>query len=398
VSDDADPVGRADDEAVAPVVDTKPDRKKALVAIGVAIVVLVIVFGVIFPQLVDWDAVFEALGEVDGAELLVIAVLAVVRYLPAGWIYSLVLPGLSVRRGTEAWVATTAVSTTLPGFDLVLRIAMYASWGFGIERATSGMFLSGVVEMTTKLIIAIAAVTIGALIMSDLALLAVAGIALLVVLAVAGVVAAVLRSEERARSVGERVQRLIVWGSNRLGRQAPEDIIDRILSVRLEAREVLGSRWPQAFLRGVHQPDARLPPARAGAPRRRHRQFRARLVRDPLCPGHRHPDHLDPDHAGECRDRRSGLREPVLTHRRVRRQRPHRRRRDPLPPGHVAAPHPDRVAGHAALAGQDRPQAPRGRGDHRTRRLTVVPGSTQALGRVSDEISLRYWSSVSSPR
>ena len=230
------------------ITDVKPDRKKAIIGIVVAVVVVVIVFGVIFPQLVDWNAVFDALREVDPGELLIIALLAVSRYLPAGWIYSLVLPGLTVRQGTEAWVATTAVSSTLPGFDLVLRVAMYASWGFGLERATSGMFLSGVVEMATKLVIAIVAVTLGALIMSDLGLLAVAAIAALVVLGIAGLIVGILRSEERARSVGERVQRIAHWGFDKFERQAPEDLVDRVLAVRIEAREVLGSRWPQAFL------------------------------------------------------------------------------------------------------------------------------------------------------
>jgi uncharacterized protein (TIRG00374 family) len=110
------------------------------------------------------------------------------------------------------------------------------------------MFLSGVVEMATKLIIAILAVTIGALILSDLTLLAVAAIAALVIVAIAGVIVAVLRSEEHARSVGERVQRIAHWGFDKFERQAPEDLVERILDVRLEAREVLGNRWPQAFL------------------------------------------------------------------------------------------------------------------------------------------------------
>ena len=40
-------------------------------------------------------------------------------YVPAGWLYSIVLPGIGLARGVQAWVASTAVSTTLPGFDLV---------------------------------------------------------------------------------------------------------------------------------------------------------------------------------------------------------------------------------------------------------------------------------------
>jgi uncharacterized protein (TIRG00374 family) len=226
----------------------KPSRKKAFIAIGAAVVVAGIVFGVILPQLVDWNLVGDAIRGADGWDLALLVFLALIRYWPAGWIYSLVLPGLSVKRGTEAWVATTAVSSTIPGFDLVLRVGMYNSWGFPIERATSGMFLSGLVEMSTKIVLAIGAVTTWALIAADLPLLAVGAIAAAVVIAVGVVIAMVLRNESTARKAGRLVERFLRWGFTKLGRQTPPDIVDRILSVRLEARDVLGERWPKAFL------------------------------------------------------------------------------------------------------------------------------------------------------
>lgn len=226
----------------------KPSRRKAIIAIGIAVFVAVIVFGVIFPQLIDWNVVFEILGAVSGWELAVIFGLGVIRYVPAGWIYSLVLPGLSLKRGTQAWVATSGVSSTLPGFDLVLRFAMYRSWGFPAERTMSGMFLSGIVEMSTKLLIAVMAVLVWGLITLDLNALAIAGIALAVLAIIALAIAGILRSEQKARRVGDRIQRIVKWSFDKFQRQAPEDVVDRILSTRIEAREVLGNRWPRAFL------------------------------------------------------------------------------------------------------------------------------------------------------
>jgi uncharacterized protein (TIRG00374 family) len=231
-----------------PETPARPNGKKALIAAGVAVVVAVVVFGVILPQLVDWNLVGEALRTASGWDMAIILALALLWYWPSGWIYSLVLPGLSIRRGVECWVATTAVSSTVPGFDLALRVAMYTSWGFPIERSTAGMFLSGVVEQFTKIALAIAAVAIWALVAADLPSLAVAGIAAAVVAAVAVVVALVLRREHHARRVGVVAQRVVHWGADKLGRQAPEDVVDRVLGVRLEARQVLGSRWPASFV------------------------------------------------------------------------------------------------------------------------------------------------------
>jgi uncharacterized protein (TIRG00374 family) len=225
-----------------------PSKKKAFIAIAIAIVVGVIVFGVIFPQLVDWGAVWEILKAVDGVDIALIFGLGVIRYLPAGWIYALVLPGLSLKRGIQAWVATTGVSSTLPGFDLVLRVGMYRSWGFPIERTMSGMFLSGLVEMSTKLIVAITAVLVWGLLRLDLNALAIAAIAALVVAGLAVVIAMILRSEQQARSFGQRIQKIVHWLMTKFKRQAPEDLVDRILAVRIEARDVLGKRWPLAFL------------------------------------------------------------------------------------------------------------------------------------------------------
>ena len=227
---------------------TAPDRMKMLVAIGIAVVVAVVVFGVIFPQLVDWNEVFDALRSVDTADLLLFAALGALRWVPAGWIYAIVLPGLSVGKGTQAWVATTGVGSTLPTTDLLLRVGMYRSWGFPLERTMSGMFLSGIVEMTTKLTLATLAVLLWGLTRLDLNALAIAAIAIFVISGAAALIALVLRSEARARQFGERLQRAAVWVFRKLERQEPDDLVERILAVRVEARDVLGRRWPQAFL------------------------------------------------------------------------------------------------------------------------------------------------------
>ena len=51
-----------DQEAVAEeIAAAKPSKKKAFIAIGAAVVMLIIVFGVILPQIVDWNLVGEAI-------------------------------------------------------------------------------------------------------------------------------------------------------------------------------------------------------------------------------------------------------------------------------------------------------------------------------------------------
>lgn len=224
-----------------------PNKRKAMLAILSAVVVGFIVFGVIFPQLVDWGEVVSVLRNVDPIDLVVIFGLGAIRYFPAGKIYSIVLPGLSFKRGTQSWVATTGVSSTLPGFDLVLRVAMYRGWGFSIERTMSAMFMSGIVEMSTKLLLATVAVLIWGLVTLDMGALGIAAIAGLVFALIAALVRAVLHSEDTARRFGQRLQRVAHWVMTKFKRQAPDDLVDRVLGVRLEARDVLGNRWQHAF-------------------------------------------------------------------------------------------------------------------------------------------------------
>lgn len=222
------------------------DRRKTVVGVVVAIAVVAVVFGVVMPNLVDWDQVFSTLGSVPLEDLLVLLGLGVLLYVPAGWLYAAVLPGLGLGRGARAWVATTAVSTTLPGFDLVLRIAMYTSWGFGIETATVAMFLSGLVEMSTKLLLAVVATAVGAAVAADLSLLAIAGIALAAVVAVLVLVVLVVRSETWAQRVGDRLQRIVEWVFSSINRKGPTDVAERVLGARADARSALSDRWHQA--------------------------------------------------------------------------------------------------------------------------------------------------------
>jgi hypothetical protein len=65
-----------------------PSKHKAIITVGVAVVVAVIVFGVSFPQRVDWSSVFEIMRQVGTFDLVVIFALGVLRYVPAGWIYA----------------------------------------------------------------------------------------------------------------------------------------------------------------------------------------------------------------------------------------------------------------------------------------------------------------------
>lgn len=218
-----------------------------IITVVVTVLVVGVIFGVILPQLVDWDQVFDAIGSVPGPDLAVLAAISVARFVPAGWLYSITLPGLSFRRGVTAWVSTTALASSTPGFDIPLRFAMYRSWGESVERTASSAVLSGIVEMSSKYAVAIVGIALWALITLNAGVLGFALVGVAVLGVVVALVATVLRSERHAERVGRWMERLIAAGCRRFSRPVPADVVERVLAMRSEMIEVLGARWGRAL-------------------------------------------------------------------------------------------------------------------------------------------------------
>ena len=68
------------------------DRKQTIVAL----VVLVVVFGVILPQLIDYEVVWDTLTGLDPWVFLVLLAAGFIYYIPEGWLYALVVPGMTL--------------------------------------------------------------------------------------------------------------------------------------------------------------------------------------------------------------------------------------------------------------------------------------------------------------
>lgn len=229
-------------------VAAEPSRRRAILLMLLALGIAVVVFGVVFPRLIDWDVVLEVLRDVSGWEIALLVILGLVKFLPSGWLYSLVLPGLTLARGVASWIATTALASSTPGFDIPLRFAMYASWGYSPERTTSAAFLSGIVEMSTKYTLAVVGVGAWAVIALDGTLALLAGVGAAILVGLGGVTAAALRSERYARRLAGVIDRVVRKLLGWFNRTAPDDLVQRIVSIRVEARGALGRNWLRAFL------------------------------------------------------------------------------------------------------------------------------------------------------
>lgn len=233
----------------------RPKTKQIVIAVGVTATILILVFGFLLPSIVSYDDIWTALREIEPWQFGVLLLLWVIKLAPEGLVYSRSLDGMTVPQGATAWTASTAFANVVPGpGDLLVRLSMYRTWGFGPDRAMISMTVSGIFQNVNRLSLPVIGVVWFAASRSADAgsinewLVVLAAIA--VVILVAGIVfgALVVRSERIARKVGALVTRIVEWASRKLKRDAPADFSERLLAWRDDARDLIVDRWWQIWL------------------------------------------------------------------------------------------------------------------------------------------------------
>ncbi len=229
---------------------SKSDRKRTIITLVVALVILVIVFGVILPEVIDYEVVWETLTNLDPWVFLALLAAGFIYYIPEGWLYALVVPGMTLWQGIKAWVASTGVGSTVPALDLVTRFGMYRSWGHSIHASMRGIFLSGAFDWVVKFSLPVIAVLLMFLLgVQDLGFLAVvaaiAGVILVVVLVV---LVGAVRSESFTRRVAGILESFATWALEKVNRDPIADLAEQVVLFRDDAVEIAARNGLWAFL------------------------------------------------------------------------------------------------------------------------------------------------------
>lgn len=234
----------------APSRPSPGDRRRALIMLGVAGVVAVLVFGVVLPQVVDYELVWEAIQSLTVSDFLVLLGAGLIYYVPEGWLYAIVTPGLSLWQGIKSWVASTGVGSTVPAVDMVTRFGMSRSWGLSTSVAMRGIFLSGAFDWIVKFSIPILGVALLLLAgVQDLGFLAViAAIAAALLATVLLILVGAVRSEAFTNRVAQLIDRAVAWALSRAHRDPIDDLPRRIIEFRNDAVSVATGRGALAFL------------------------------------------------------------------------------------------------------------------------------------------------------
>ncbi len=97
---------------------------------------LVVVFGWLLPQFIDYQEVWEALTQLDGWEVAVLFGLGLARVPTEALMYRAFLPGLSLWRGSEAYLSSNFAGQLLPPPSAsVVQYGYFRGGGYASDTA-----------------------------------------------------------------------------------------------------------------------------------------------------------------------------------------------------------------------------------------------------------------------
>jgi putative heme transporter len=214
-----------------------------------AVALVAVIFVYFLPRVVDYGDVWAAVRAMTWLELLTLASLAVWNQATYWLVEMSARPGLGYRQAMKITQASTAISNTLPGGAALgagLQIAMYVSYGFARQDIGLSLALTGLWNTFVKLgmpIVALALLAIGGNAGGALGAASLVGVLILVGTILA--FAVVLRSEQGAFGVGQRLGALLTVLARLTRRSPPGDWGATLAGFRRRTVELLSMRWKQ---------------------------------------------------------------------------------------------------------------------------------------------------------
>jgi uncharacterized protein (TIRG00374 family) len=224
--------------------------RRALILVGL----VVFVFGIVLPRLVDYEAVRAALAALTPLQLALLGASSIVAYITSAGPSRVLVPGLSWPHAVGSDLAARAVVSTVPGpTDVATRMVLYRQWSIPTDVASAGIALAAFFETFSAFVLPVIA-TAGVLLdrhptQPRVLLLAVVGLVVLVAAAV--LLVSFVRSEDLARKLGGWLDSMArrIWKLFR--RTPPTGIVEGILAMREGSKAMLTQHGVRGFAAAV---------------------------------------------------------------------------------------------------------------------------------------------------
>ena len=179
----------------------------------VALVVIVLIFVVFLPNVVDYGDVWAAIADMTWLELLSLAVVAIWNQATYVLVEMSGRPGLTARQALTITQTSTALSNTIPGGAALgagLQTAMYRSYKFRLPDVALSLAVTGIWNTFVKLgmpVVALALLALAGSSNEPLVAASFTGVAVLIGFVL--VLFVVLKSDRGAVAVGTRLSPLL---------------------------------------------------------------------------------------------------------------------------------------------------------------------------------------------
>jgi uncharacterized membrane protein YbhN (UPF0104 family) len=242
-----------DDESVA----RPPSRRAAILRTSLVVGILLLVFGVILPRFVDYEEVIATFESLTPSQFALMMLLTAGAWLVSGLPFWALVPGLSIWRGTEAYLILSGIGASVPmgPWNMAVLWVTMRGWGVSIRAATSGIALYGVINQLNRLAMPLFALILLALSGSTpdnsgwAWVIAILSIVIMVV--ATGVLVAIARSERVADAIARLVERTRDWVLRRLGRSSGSDVRASVRRFRDQLGELLRQRGVLTMIVGI---------------------------------------------------------------------------------------------------------------------------------------------------
>lgn len=232
-----------DDEDV--MASDAPTTKQRIIRVLVVVAVFVVVFGWLLPQFIDYELVWEALTSLTLQDLIVLSFLSIIRVPTEAMVYRAMLPGLSLRTGSEAYLSSNVAANVMPpGVSSVVQYAYFRNDGFDNQASTTGALGTFVFPQAARIVLPIVAfVVLLAAGDVDSETLIITGISVALVAVIAVLIWLVGRSETSARWLGAQLGRMISWVLVKFHKDPIGDLGDQVVDFRDNAFAIVRERW-----------------------------------------------------------------------------------------------------------------------------------------------------------
>jgi len=238
----------------APKTPAKPSRRAVLMRIGLLVGILLVVFVLILPRVVDLGAVAAALSTLTATQVAGLAAATALAYVANAAPSKILIPALSWPHAIGADLAGRAVVSTIPGpTDIATRFVLYRQWLIPADTATAGIVFNAFFETLSDLVLPLIA-TIGVLIAGHAprpTVLALSIVGVLVLVVAVLLLVAMVRSESLAGRLGRGLDAAArrLWGF--FHRPPPKGIVRGVVQFRARAQETLSRRGALGFVAAV---------------------------------------------------------------------------------------------------------------------------------------------------